>query len=396
MLKRGAICVSVLLLGFATTARPLLAATVSITPSKDNTLYEDVAGSLSNALGNHLFLGKTAPPAGETLRRALIQFDVAGNVPAGAVIHSARLRIEVDRIPPGQPASDATIHKLTADWGEGTSMAAAPEGPGTAATAGDATWIHTFSPGSNWGTVGGDFVALASSTENLGGTGSYTFGSTSQTVADVQDWLDNPGSNFGWIVRGDEVNSRSAKRFASSASAVVSERPTLIIDYYVLDGLAGTVNSGTGPVTDVLKINGSAGGANRVVCVPVNDPITVSLDAAPVPGSGKYAMWVWPTIPCNPTALDVGPETLGTFGNPIPLTPGGPQPFRCVKSAALPNALCGSVRELTGPACAPWSIPANGGISVPTCFFLQALIKDQNASNSVAFSVTNGVVLKVE
>jgi hypothetical protein len=32
-------------------------------------------------------------------------------------------------------------------------------------------------------------------------------------VADVQDWLDNPAGNFGWLVLGDEKPTLTAKRF---------------------------------------------------------------------------------------------------------------------------------------------------------------------------------------
>ena len=32
-------------------------------------------------------------------------------------------------------------------------------------------------------------------------------------VADVQSWLDNPATNFGWLVLGDESDILTAKRF---------------------------------------------------------------------------------------------------------------------------------------------------------------------------------------
>jgi hypothetical protein len=31
-------------------------------------------------------------------------------------------------------------------------------------------------------------------------------------VADVQDWLDNPAGNFGWLVVGDEKPTLPAQR----------------------------------------------------------------------------------------------------------------------------------------------------------------------------------------
>src|SRR5438105_5696276 len=38
-------------------------------------------------------------------------------------------------------------------------------------------------------------------------------------VADVQLWLDNPASNFGWLVLGDESDIATAKRFDTRESA---------------------------------------------------------------------------------------------------------------------------------------------------------------------------------
>ena len=37
----------------------------------------------------------------------------------------------------------------------------------------------------------------------VGAIGQYTW-SSAQMVADVQGWLDNPASNFGWLMLGDE------------------------------------------------------------------------------------------------------------------------------------------------------------------------------------------------
>jgi hypothetical protein len=59
------------------------AAMISINPSKDNTLYEYVPaiGDRSNALGFHFFTGKTAQ---NLIRRGVLAFDIAGNIPSGS------------------------------------------------------------------------------------------------------------------------------------------------------------------------------------------------------------------------------------------------------------------------------------------------------------------------
>ena len=46
--------------------------------------------------------------------------------------------------------------------------------------------------------------------------------------ADVQSWLDDPASNFGWLVLGDESEIATAKRFDTRESA---SPPVLTIIY---------------------------------------------------------------------------------------------------------------------------------------------------------------------
>lgn len=51
-------------------------------------------------------------------------------------------------------------------------------------------------------------------------------------VADVRDWMATPGSNFGWILIGDETQLTSAKRFESrSANNPPADRTALTIYY---------------------------------------------------------------------------------------------------------------------------------------------------------------------
>ena len=179
-------------------ASPALADQVTVPPLKDNTIYGE-SNDLSNGAGTSLFAGVTAMSA---IRRALLAFDVAGTVPAGSTITSAQLVLQVTRSAAGNEPE--TLHRLLADWGEGTSNANGDEGQGVAATTGDATWRFRFYKSDRWMTPGGYFVAAASATQGVPDSGPVTFGSTAQMVADVQDWLDAPSTNFGWIVVGNE------------------------------------------------------------------------------------------------------------------------------------------------------------------------------------------------
>jgi len=198
---------------------------ININPIKDNTLYEYVPadGDLSNALGNHFFTGETA--MGE-LRRGVLAFDIAGNVPAGSTITGVTLALNMSRTPSGASRT-VELHKLLADWGEGTSQASGEEGIGAPATTNDATWRHGFFDTIFWTTEGGDFSATVSASRSVGAIGSYIW-SSAQMAADVQSWLDNPAINFGWLVRGDESGSATAKRFDTRESA---SPPVLTIQY---------------------------------------------------------------------------------------------------------------------------------------------------------------------
>jgi hypothetical protein len=212
-------------------ASSVLAATATIAPLKDTTLYESLTGSLGNGKGDYLFSGTTNALE---VRRGLISFDVAGAVPAGATIVGVELRLHVSKAQTsGTPIS---LHRVTADWGEGASNASGEEGGGGAAATGDATWIHRFSAATLWANAGGDFVGSASATRIVDApvfddNDFYTWGSTPQMVADVQGWLNNPNANFGWLLRGEESEGATAKRFDSRENPVAAHRPSLMLCY---------------------------------------------------------------------------------------------------------------------------------------------------------------------
>jgi hypothetical protein len=205
-------------------AGPVTADTVVLTPTKDNTLYEDGLGTLSNGAGDHLFAGETGQ-----LRavRGLLEFDIASNVAAGATILSATLTLNMSRS--NNPAGETvSLHRVDQEWGEGTSHAGSGEGGGAPATPGDATWVHTFFPGSFWTNAGGDFVTAPSASATVTGLGFYAW-SSAGLVADVQGFLDDDARNHGWILIGNE--SALAKRFDSRDNSTPGNRPHLTIDF---------------------------------------------------------------------------------------------------------------------------------------------------------------------
>lgn len=199
---------------------------VTLTPDKDNTLYESATGSVSNGAGVHFFVGNNSQ---SNTRRGLLSFDMAANIPEGSVIQSVTLTLYLSMTRAGD--EELTLHRVLANWGEGTTDAPDPEGQGGDATPGSATWIHTFFDTSSWTNQGGDFSDVVSATQSVGANGFYTWGSTDEMVADVQSWLDNPGENDGWILIGNESTGQTVKRFDTKENPDAENRPVLTVTY---------------------------------------------------------------------------------------------------------------------------------------------------------------------
>ena len=200
--------------------------TALLYPSKDNTIYSDFPTN-SNALGS-LYSGNNA---NGNPRRALLAFDIAGNLPAGALVTSASLTLHLSSSANGTNPSSMSLCRLSQDWGEGTSNGI---GSGAAATTGDATWTARLYDATNptlWTpAAGGTYSAAASATATVGpATGYYSWASV-QLAADVQGWQNAPSANFGWILLGDEVATSTARVF-DSREAAAAQRPVLQIGY---------------------------------------------------------------------------------------------------------------------------------------------------------------------
>src|SRR5205085_6553381 len=106
-----------------------------------------------------------------------------------------------------------------------------PGGGGTQAAPGDATWLYTFYNTSSWINPGGDFSPTASATTTVSTLNTTYLWSGSGLVADVQAWVSNPASNFGWIIRGNEVTGGVAQRFNSRQNS--SNPPQLMVSFEV-------------------------------------------------------------------------------------------------------------------------------------------------------------------
>lgn len=186
------------------------AVVVNLGADRDTYLDQKNSGS-SFGNGTAIHVGRTGTdgnPAHE--RRGLIHFDIAGSIPAGSLINSVTLSMFLN-----QEAGSA---------GAGACPSPVPNTielrPATV------NWTES----STWNTMNANFGGISASTTVNGiGTKTWPTGGASDAflVADVQNWLDNPGSNFGWMLKGTNVNC-TAKQLRSSEGAPV---PQLQIDY---------------------------------------------------------------------------------------------------------------------------------------------------------------------
>jgi len=202
---------------------------VVLDAERDASIYEDGGGTNANGSGVYLFTGRAESQNSSFERRALLAFPIAEMIPEGSTITSVSLDLTLSRTRSG--AQTVGLHRLLEDWSEGPSDPSGQEGDGANAATGDVTWIHREYSGTLWSTPGASFTQSASATLQIASEGGYSYSSTPELAADVQSWLDDPSSNFGWALVLDTPPSGSAKRFNSRENSTASSRPMLTIGY---------------------------------------------------------------------------------------------------------------------------------------------------------------------
>jgi hypothetical protein len=147
------------------------------------------------------------------------------------VVQSVTLTVKVVTVPAGGGTTSVfEVRRVLRDWGEGTGTG----NTGTAANTGEATWNNRFHPATGWSVPGGavsnDFSGVVSASMPFTNLGSYTFSSTPELVADVQQWVLNPATNFGWVlISQSEDVTFTARRLGSRENT--GNEPTLTIQY---------------------------------------------------------------------------------------------------------------------------------------------------------------------
>jgi hypothetical protein len=190
------------------------ARSVSVHPVADTTITQK-----SSLKPNTLDVGTTGPSGGTKSSRSLIKFDIAGNIPSNATITSAALTLTVVDVPATPANSIFDMRAVLLNWSET-----------------DATWTNRLIA-TPWSVLGGaigvDFSNKISQTNFFGNaTGLSTFVSSSNLVADVQNWLQNPDANFGWVIISELQGTPFTQRtFASREDT--ANAATLLVQYTV-------------------------------------------------------------------------------------------------------------------------------------------------------------------
>jgi hypothetical protein len=174
--------------------------------------------------------------------RALIRFDNILNDPE-AVVTGASFTVTVNdsqdtNVTPSGTWSLYALSAANKDWSPAT-----------------ATWNNKNQSGPTpWAgsagvsSAGTDYLATAiaswafdNSTMNAGTVATFTF--TPAGVALLQDWIDNPSNNAGFLLRLDGAQGQDRNDGVhSSEAALLSDRPLLTINYVVPEpGTAGVL-----------------------------------------------------------------------------------------------------------------------------------------------------------
>ena len=207
---------------------------VQVHSSRDATLYSEDAfdgGNRGNGGGETFMVGSLQ---GFT-RRTLMDFNLEGQVPTGALVVNARLVMKVTNASV-QPF--LAIFRVPGQWAEGTSTPESEEFGGEAIT-GDSTWLyrryHETSEQQRlaWKTPGGDFNYERPVFQGVGeGTDSTVAFTSADFVADVQSMVSLPDQHSGWFLLGEETTFGSAFQiYASRQNEDEALRPVLEIEF---------------------------------------------------------------------------------------------------------------------------------------------------------------------
>lgn len=197
---------------------------------KDTTLYQANPSS-SNGQGQAFW---TSTGTANANLHALLAFDIAANVPAGATIVDASLELNV--LATGGATPSFRIFPVTRDpavaWVEGSAVPSADDSVPPTPVNNAATWSHRqwhpANPQGPWATAGGDGVLPSLRNLTVTQTGLLVIESAN-LVEYVRSLHADPAAFDGMQI----FPLSGAIRFASAEHATASLRPRLLVEYFV-------------------------------------------------------------------------------------------------------------------------------------------------------------------
>ncbi|MBW2974170.1 DNRLRE domain-containing protein, partial [Candidatus Woesearchaeota archaeon] len=193
----------------------------SITASKDSYINQYV-----NTENNGARLGLRVGKAGTATRRlrTLIEFNLS-SIPGDAVITNAVLSLYYSEDIDASGNRIHGVHRVLESWEEGSGL-----GDTNDANINGTTWDERWYS-QNWASAGGSFNSTATDTQTVGDSESYGWIEWNVT-SDVQYFLGNPGSNFGWLIKDtDEATLSTRKYYNSTEDPDASSWPKLEVNY---------------------------------------------------------------------------------------------------------------------------------------------------------------------
>jgi autotransporter-associated beta strand protein len=235
-----AAAVSLVVVGISLSVSSAWATQVEIGAEQDATLLGGNDALTNNSLADPgIFVGTDGEG---NPKRGLIEFNIAAAVPTGATITGVQLQLTVGQVAgsgggsPGGTNAPETISLFdeTQAWGQPTNFAGATtfggHGHGAMPDPGDATWNYAFYNTTPWTVAGGDWTSSLPDVADASVTGtlaSFTWSSAAM-VTDVQNWLNSPSANFGWILKNaDETDPTDFRAFWSAQGAAANNNPAI-------------------------------------------------------------------------------------------------------------------------------------------------------------------------
>ncbi len=278
-------------------------------------------------------------------------------------------------------------------------------------------WVQEQRLAARFGNLGdgfGDSVALSSGVivvgagagdgRNVGSGGAYAYRDHGGIWAEDQLLFADDG------MAGDEFGGAGGRAFddvvaLDSSGLLVGAnrheeggvRSGAAYYYRRVDGescLAGSVNQGMGPLSNVLYVNGSIGDQGRVVEVASNDLISLVMLSPPAGSNGRFVLQGHLGTPVAPgVAL---PFDVGVSCFPLLLSAGS-EPVIVANNLGRTNLVGASVF---------FGVPTQDPGRAPTAFFydplpagsaltFQGIIVDQGSAGVRPVSVTNAVIVLV-